>query len=121
MIKLTEKDKEWARRIFLDNQQYLCSDFEEAWEEGIFYGIENVGFIRIKLDKVNVICELAVDKDHRRKGVAEQLLCYAIYPCLVATHADNLPAIKLYEKNGFLHQGEALDKFGKLLNIYKKG
>lgn len=121
MIKLTEKDKEWVRRIFKDNEKFLCSDFESAWEEGIFYGIEDVGFIRVKLDKVNMICELAVDKNYRRKGVAEQLLSYAISPCFVATHSDNIPAISLYEKNGFLHLGEGLDKKGKSLNIYKKG
>lgn len=120
-MKLTEKDKSWVKKIFYENQTELNSDFDKAWEEGVFYGIPEVGFIRMKLGKTNIICELAISKEFRRNGFAQKLLKYAVSPCLVATHADNIPANKLYEKNGFLHQGEAPGSDGKIMNIYKKG
>jgi ribosomal protein S18 acetylase RimI-like enzyme len=120
-MKLTEQDKSWVKKIFIDNQEALNSDFDKAWEEGIFYGIPEVGFIRIKLGKTNSICELAIAKEYRHQGFGKKLLKYAMSPCLVATHIDNVEANRFYERNGFLHQGEAIASDGKLVNIYKKG
>ncbi len=120
-MKLTEQDKSWVRQLFMENEKLLNSDFDKAWEEGTFYGIPEIGFIRMKLGPINIICELAISQPFRRKGYAGKLLRYAISPCLVATHVDNIAANKLYERNGFLHQGEAPGSDGSIMNIYLKG
>lgn len=120
---LTEIDKEWVRDLFNSCAEFIESDFEKAWEEGTFYGIPQQGFIRIQFSynkEDNVICELAVHPACRRKGIAKKLLNYALSPCLVATHRDNIAANKLYCQNGFISIGEVIDRKGVLLNLYRR-
>lgn len=56
---------------------------------------------------------IAVSPDHRRKGVAERLMnelyrkCFeqGILRIALGVHCDNLPAIRLYEKQGWKQDG----------------
>lgn len=56
---------------------------------------------------------IAVSPDHRRKGVAENLMnelyrkCFeqGILRIALGVHCDNLPAIRLYEKQGWTQDG----------------
>ncbi len=53
-----------------------------------------------------MICSFVVDPEHFRKGVASSLLDHVLTKrdwtkAVVETGADNLPAIRLYEKFGF--------------------
>lgn len=53
------------------------------------------------------IHSLVVDPDHFRKGIAKKLLCHVLTAydfdsASVETAAANKPAIKLYEKQGFI-------------------
>lgn len=120
VIKLTDIDKAWVQDIFKACQKDLMSDFEKAWAEGVFYGVQYKGFIRFKFGKENYICELAISPQYRNRGIAKELLKYAIPPCLVATHVHNIAANKLYQSSGFLHQGEVIDSAGNMLNLYLK-
>ncbi|WP_232698166.1 GNAT family N-acetyltransferase [Brevibacillus daliensis] len=57
------------------------------------------------------ICRMVVHPDHFRKGVAHTLLHYildhfsAYHEIKVHTGAKNIPAIRLYEKQGFILSG----------------
>jgi ribosomal-protein-alanine N-acetyltransferase len=60
------------------------------------------------------IMHIAVHPNYRHQGYATQLLRFAIeeiktlskYQIILEVRIDNLPAIKLYEKNGFIKIGE---------------
>ena len=69
-------------------------------------------------DEVGVLHIFAVSKKYRKKGISSQMLQFLIDQLkqqgLKAIHLDtyigNVPAEKLYQKNGFVYRG--------LLNVY---
>lgn len=78
----------------------------------IFYGyyLEGrlAGIISYKIfDNILDIHRVAVHPDFFRRGIAEELISFAekvdsnIKKIIVCTGKDNLPAVKLYVKNGF--------------------
>jgi len=80
---------------------------------GYFMNDQLVGLLSIELrtDYID-ICRLAIHPDYFQRGIAQALLNYieSTYPrpkkIVVQTGKENFPAVKLYEKNGFLQVGE---------------
>ena len=80
---------------------------------GAFIDNNTVGFINTVcvVDEVE-ISNVAVMKEYRRKHIAEKLIEYALslYPqsikAFLEVRESNFPAIKLYEKFGFINYGE---------------
>ena len=93
--------KEWANNYFLGNRG----------DNMIIEEIDNrvTGFLQmLKGEDNTVIIDLiAVDKNHRRKNIASDLIAYAeleYNDCSimrVGTQIANIPSIRLYEKLGF--------------------
>lgn len=82
-----------------------------------FYGYylesELAGFVSIKIEKgVIDIHRLVVDPKHFKKGIASHLIDYleehnkGIGTIIVSTGSKNVPAVKFYEKKGFIKTGE---------------
>ena len=98
-----------------------------------FYGyfMDDVlaGFLSYtKEDHILDICRVAVHPDYFRKGIAGELLTFAlslpdITKAIVSTGKKNLPALRLYQKYGFLvmrdkniGNGVYLTELEKILN-----
>lgn len=81
---------------------------------GYFLNDAIVGAISYEIEEnILHICRLFVDPDHFRKGIAESLLKYALetntfHKAIVGTGAVNTPAIRLYEKLGFVIKEQML-------------
>ncbi len=70
-------------------------------------------------DGVAMIASIGVDPEFRRRGVGSALLaeCEALLPgdrIRLTVRADNQPAIRLYERFGYVY-------FSRLLNYYRDG
>ncbi len=78
---------------------------------GYFTEDRLVGLLSYTVDKqILDICRIAVHPDYFRKGIADALLSQAltlpdIKKALVATGQKNLPAVRLYQKHGFIQTG----------------
>jgi ribosomal-protein-alanine N-acetyltransferase len=105
----SEPWSENAVKEFLEfeNNRFLVAKNEK---EGTFAGY--IGF-SVVLDEVH-IANVAVKKEYRRKGVADMLLeslektageknCKVL---MLEVRKSNTPAIKLYEKHGYIKSGE---------------
>lgn len=85
---------------------------------GIFLDYKMVGFILYDFDKeVNgwSMSRFMIDKNHQNKGIGEKALIkflelfkmkYRNQPLYTSAEVDNLVAIKLYEKYGFIKKEE---------------
>ena len=109
------------------NKDSILSDFEKA---GIdppqsFFSVSEYMDKTYNYRKIGGnICNVSVRKDYQRKGAASfllqnlfNLLSEKVFELTVL--ADNLPAIKLYEKFGFRIVGEVFEDYGgyKLPNV----
>lgn len=102
----------------------LADKVKASWVDGYFRGnrgeqmvitlIGNkiVGFLQVLMpaDDHFIIDLIGIDKDHRRKGIAENMIRFAILQnspehVLVGTQIGNIPSIKLYQKMGFFLDG----------------
>ena len=98
----------WSKESFLESLQKSYSYFFVAVEEKIvgYCGVHNFG-------GDGEITNVAVEKEWRGKHVASEMLTYAmaqtqkegIEAFTLEVRRSNLPAIKLYEKLGFVQQG----------------
>lgn len=98
----------WSRESFLDSLHKTYSYFYVAVEDEIvgYCGVHNFG-------GDGEITNVAVDKVWRGKQVAFSMLTYAmkesekegIEAFTLEVRKSNIPAIKLYEKLGFVEQG----------------
>lgn len=97
----------------------------------IFYGCfikrELAGVISFKKTKnVLDIHRLFVSPAHFRKGIASSLIRFVetfdrnIYEILVATAANNTPAVKFYLKNGYVETGKHHISDQLSLSVFKK-
>lgn len=83
--------------------QFSNTEFYGIWKgESLAAAVE---FLII--DELLDICSVVVDPDFFRQGLADLLLKFLeddfnTKSCVVETAAKNAPAIKLYEKNGFV-------------------
>ena len=83
-------------------------------EHFVGYFIDDVlaGFLSYtEEDHVLDICRVAVHPDHFRKGIANSLLKQVlslpgIQKAIVSTGKKNLPALRLYQKHGFVIVGD---------------
>ena len=106
-------------RVRWDND-YILEDFEKAGvdpEPSFFASAEYMDktYNYRKLGKS--ICNVSVHEDYQKMGVASFLLknLFASVGCDVfelTVLADNVPAIKLYEKFGFKIVGNAFEDYG---------
>ena len=120
---------ELARRSFIYSRFHLDSAFtrevadmiKAEWVKSYFTGNRGdnmvvalademvVGFLLLLhgKDGALVIDLITVDEEHRRRGVAEDMIAYAESQChgfsriRVGTQLANMPSIKLYEGMGF--------------------
>ncbi|MRG84712.1 GNAT family N-acetyltransferase [Salinibacillus xinjiangensis] len=121
-----------AKRIGYPNLPPLLEwidDIQQVHEHFYgFYAEETLaGFISIEFDRnVMTICRLAVHPNFFRRGIAQKLLRYVLKntsakTCLVSTAAKNKPAIKLYEKNGFIkHRTVSKDEQLSLIELVRR-
>lgn len=98
----------WSKESFQGSLWQDYSHFFVAEEESIvgYCGIHNLG-------GDGEITNVAVDKEYRGKGIATQMLDYAMKETMKAgveaftleVRVSNAPAIALYEKLGFENKG----------------
>src|SRR5438045_1235736 len=118
VYRLSPFDKSWVAKIFYENFSNLNSDFDIAWREGIFWGIKDKAFIRLRYGPITHICELVTSEKYRRCGFGSMLLNMVPNPVMVAVYRELEGANHLYKKNGFLWVGDAIDNKGQWLNLY---
>ncbi|WP_442599805.1 GNAT family N-acetyltransferase [Neobacillus sp. D3-1R] len=94
---------------------------------GYFLEEELCGVISFKMNEnVLDIHRLIVHPDHFRKGIAQLLLNFVecqfkgITSLIVTTGAKNRPAIKFYEKNGFIKTEEMIVNECLALSSFEK-
>jgi len=99
--KANEVKGEWVRNFFLGNRgdQMIVALVDK----------KIVGFAQLLhgKDKTLIIDQIAVNDEHRRKGIAEDMIAFTETKCKgfskisVGTQIANIPSINLYEKIGF--------------------
>ena len=79
-----------------------------------------IAFIHInKLYEVIDIINIVVSRNHRHKNIATELINYIIkeFPdsnkLMLEVNENNIPAINLYNKNGFINIHERTNYYGK--------
>ena len=93
---------------------------------GFFVDDTLAGAISYKDDNGMIeICRLVVHPDHFRKGIAQALLTHLQRTIpwkklSVSTGALNMPARKLYEKNGFIHRKDVEVAPQFFISLYEK-
>ena len=93
---------------------------------GFFVDDTLAGAISYKDDNGMIeICRLVVHPDHFRKGIAQALLTHLQRTIpwkklSVSTGALNMPARKLYEKNGFTHKKDVEVAPQFFISLYDK-
>src|SRR5690625_1433489 len=94
---------------------------------GYYFNQELCGAISVKVEKTEMnIIRLIVHPKHFRKGIARMLLTFVesnekgIETIVVSTGSQNTPAIKFYEKSGFLKVGETKVNEHLSLAVFKK-
>ncbi|WP_422358503.1 GNAT family N-acetyltransferase [Reichenbachiella sp.] len=95
-------------------------DFQES--NTMFYGVlineKLAAATEVSINEVDLeVCSLVVDPDFFRQGLARELLIFIeerFKPerSTVETAAVNIPAIKLYEKHGFVMTDQWMTSFG---------
>ena len=98
----------WSRTSFQESLEKTYSYFFVAQEKEVvgYCGIHNLG-------GDGEITNVAVDKNWRKKHVAHSMLEFAMHEAgkegveafTLEVRVSNTPAIKLYEKLGFVNQG----------------
>ncbi|WP_306807290.1 GNAT family N-acetyltransferase [Mesobacillus jeotgali] len=83
------------------------------------------GAVSFKIDReVMDIHRMMVDPDFFRRGIARKLIAYLEHQnfseMIVSTGAANTPAIKLYEKLGFVRQNNSAVGGGLVIANFKK-
>ncbi|EEL44785.1 N-acetyltransferase [Bacillus thuringiensis serovar pingluonsis] len=94
---------------------------------GYFYEDTLAGFISFKIDEEEVdIHRLVVSPDHFHKGIATKLLLYIFdmfsssKTYIVQTGKENIPALSLYKKHGFIEVQNIVLPDGVILTSLKK-
>lgn len=108
-ILQTEFDEFWTYSVFESELKNTNSKYFVAYEND-----EVVGFAGVTGSfDVAEIMNIVTKKDHRKKGIARGLLKKLIIysteqnyqKICLEVKANNVPAISLYEKNGFIKVG----------------
>ncbi|MEO9964524.1 MAG: GNAT family N-acetyltransferase [Reichenbachiella sp.] len=102
---LIETDDFPPLRRTIQEMQSSSTRFYGFIIDGGLAGVIELNSVSQELD----ICSLVVDPYHFRKGIASQLLEFAIETyqpstCVVETATKNLPAIRLYQSKGFVEE-----------------
>ncbi|KKK39161.1 GCN5 family acetyltransferase [Mesobacillus campisalis] len=91
---------------------------------GYYVNEELCGVISVKADDEYVdIHRLIIHPNHFRKGIAQLLLNFIeskfkAETIKVATGSKNIPAVRLYEKNGFRNMKEVIINEKTILNLF---
>ena len=71
-----------------------------------------IGFIILQTATDNTeIISLCVAREHRRMGIASELMAHAPSPCFLEVRANNLSAIAFYRHHGFIETGQRKDYY----------
>jgi ribosomal protein S18 acetylase RimI-like enzyme len=140
-----QKDEDGVRKVAYGNFEYsrfhldqripnsLADKIKAEWAGNYFKGKRGdemivalsgdtvIGFTQLLYKGDELIIDLiAVDKSHRGKGVASDMIEYAEERCpqhkftTVGTQVANVPSVRLYEKLGFrLHHAEYVYHYHK--------
>ncbi len=138
-VKLRDIDEEnWMDIVLLSSEdeekvvgKYTASNalsicqalYEETWEiKGVYCGKTPVGFVMYGYCSEREeyeLCRLMIDRKHQNKGfgtIALKMCCekmFEEYECdavYLLVNCENEKAIKLYEKNGFVSNGDMVGK-----------
>lgn len=115
IVKLQKKSYSIEAQIIgydeIPNLKDTVDSIKECEEVFFGYFIDDMlaGMITYKIiDDILDIHRMAVNPEHFRKGIAEKLISYIqdinrfVKKIVVSTGRENLPAVKLYEKLGFI-------------------
>jgi len=93
--------KNWSRESF---EQFITSPTNYVWiaeQESTLIAF----LITQTVAGETEIISLAVAPEHRREGIASQMMQHAPAPCFLEVRADNENAIAFYQKHNFLEVG----------------
>lgn len=131
MRRAEPDDQKWVAKLFDKNKDILGkvgggTVFWRALNSGNprehFWVIPEVAFIHWmqRKDGTSVLYEIAVDAEHKRKGLGARLLSLLNKPIELKTDADHEESNKFYQKLGFVKMGFKFAKSGKKMAIYQK-
>lgn len=104
---------------YLDVDNYINKILKNAVRFECWDGVELVGFVAAycndRVSKTGFVTLVSVDRLHGRRGIAQTLLGKMERHCIksgfkkitLEVYKDNLPAIRLYEKCGFVFEKES--------------
>jgi GNAT superfamily N-acetyltransferase len=125
-----EADKAWIDAIFNADARYLASNFTTIWwrwlnrstERDRWLVVRPYGFAHYlaRLDGVQVLYEMAVRTDMRRRGIGTALLAAIGRPVELKTDCDNEASNSFYLARGFCLTGMKASRDGaRLMNLYR--
>lgn len=129
ILKANYKHKEFIKEIYKQEKQHLGSfNLYQSWDKYLwgetpykFYVIENIGFMRFgysKKYKSNLLQEIGIKEEYKKKGYAKILLNAIPKPLTLKCNCDNDAGNSFYEKCGMTKVGKALTKAGVKQNIW---
>ena len=129
--KASLEDKPRIKKLWYANDGFLGGLIEGALNERIANNAVLVfekgglilGFLEYRQrvrDKMNVVYHLAVDSEHRGKGIAQALMNALPLPIRLKVTSDNPDGIRFYERYGMQRIGEETLSSGRTVFIYER-
>lgn len=125
------EDQKWVAKLFDANKEILGKvgggtvfwrwlngkNAREHW-----WVVPGVAFAHwlVKKDGTKCLYEIAVDKEHKRKGIGKKLLSIIGLPMELKTDAENAESNQFYKGLGFTKVGNKVAKDGKKISVYQK-
>lgn len=124
-------DQKWVAKLFDKNKDTLgvvggglafYRWYNDGNDRARWIVIPEIAFAHylIRKDGFKVLYEIAVDSEHRRKGLATALIKKIGYPIELKTDKDNVASNAFYLRLGFWLMGAKRTAGGKIVNIYQK-
>jgi ribosomal protein S18 acetylase RimI-like enzyme len=123
-------DKEAIAKLWRKEGDFLGALYMGALKERIEKRMVNVyeqngqvlGFVeyRLRRDGMTVIYHIAVDKQHRGKGIGLALMNSLSLPIRLKVTADNHAAIRFYEQYGMACAEESIASTGRALYVFER-
>ena len=105
-----ESHKQWFERMYFGDGNNVCFVLDD--------GGKVIGYCRFDTrDDNNLAVSIGLDPDYHGRGLGHALLAGALakysgnFPIVAEMQKDNLPSLKLFEKNGFERFKEDEDKY----------
>lgn len=128
--KATFEDKDNIAKLWRKESEMLGALYMGALKERIekymvnvvYEGDNLLGFVeyRLRRDGVTVVYHIAVDKQHRGRGIGQALMNSLSLPIRLKVTADNPTAIHFYERYGMACTEESHAGTGRALYVYER-